>query len=717
MDSVVLESYIEEVASNRDGKYRTERSIRKHLPEFAAYIDDIESPEDMGFNQKLWHILNKDFGFALGKCYCGARTRFKDNKYKTYCSNKCAMQSDEVKTRISKTLQSQECQDKAKATNIERYGKEYSSQNDDVKDKARKTVHSQSHKDKMIERYGKEYAQQNDEVRKKISESLQSQECRDKTKATNIERYGKEYAQQNDEVRKKMSQSQRSQECRDKTKATCNARYGVDNVSQNADIREKMSQSHKTFEYEGKMKTSCIERYGVDNVMKSPMIREKIKATNIERYGTPYASQSPMIQEKINNTKRMNHTFNTSSIEEDVCEWLDENDIRYERQYKSKEYPYNCDFYLIDYQLFIEIQASWTHGGFPYSEEEDRCKEQLDVWRQKSIESDFYKNAIYVWTTRDVEKRKTAAANNIKYIEIFESDSSKAIDRISAILYESIFDMYYSPDNFPYPYYTESMLIKEWEALRDSRSDKLRGKNGIRIINMFHKSLWKANVGKCLSPYKAWGDADIMKRIFYNRIEYDKILIKDINIDIFNNRMRDGMSVTKRAPKVSVFSPSLASILIKRYLSECQTITDPFSGFSGRMLGAISNNKRYIGYDASKYHVEESNDILKWLSTAANVDIYGSNVEVKDILDEIDDVCECECILTCPPYNMKEHWEGCDLKDKDCDEWIDIVMHKYKAKRYVFIVDSTLKYEKYIVDKISNKSHFSDSKEYILVID
>ena len=50
------------------------------------------------------------------------------------------------------------------------------------------------------------------------------------------------------------------------------------------------------------------------------------------------------------------------------------------------------------------------------------------------------------------------------------------------------------------------------------------------------------------------------------------------------------------------------------------------------------------------------------------------------------------------------------------DEWIDVYLKNYKCKKYLFVVDKTEKYKDNIVEKISNKSHFSNNCEYVVLI-
>ena len=44
---------------------------------------------------------------------------------------------------------------------------------------------------------------------------------------------------------------------------------------------------------------------------------------------------------------------------------------------------------------------------------------KLNYWKDKSVSSRFYKNAINVWTVRDTNKRQTAILNNLNYKELW----------------------------------------------------------------------------------------------------------------------------------------------------------------------------------------------------------------------------------------------------------------------------------------------------------
>ena len=118
-------------------------------------------------------------------------------------------------------------------------------------------------------------------------------------------------------------------------------------------------------------------------------------------------------------TKRKNNTFNTSKPENKLYELLKQKYTNVKRNYNSdKRYPFMCDFYIPSKDLFIELQASWTHGGKLFNSEDISCLDQLNSWKQKSLTSKYYKNAIETWTIRDVRKRNIAQQNKLNYIEV-----------------------------------------------------------------------------------------------------------------------------------------------------------------------------------------------------------------------------------------------------------------------------------------------------------
>lgn len=89
------------------------------------------------------------------------------------------------------------------------------------------------------------------------------------------------------------------------------------------------------------------------------------------------------------------------------------------RQYRSTEYPYNCDFYIKSLNLYIECNFHWTHGGHEFDKNNPSDIEKLNEWKNKAKSSKYYKNAIKTWTIRDVEKKNIAKNNDLNYVIIY----------------------------------------------------------------------------------------------------------------------------------------------------------------------------------------------------------------------------------------------------------------------------------------------------------
>lgn len=224
------------------------------------------------------------------------------------------------------------------------------------------------------------------------------------------------------------------------------------------------------------------------------------------------------------------------------------------------------------------------------------------------------------------------------------------------------------------------------------------------LIRVYHPSIWRCNVQGHLAPVDAWNDPESMLKVINNRMKY-------LNTDILSPlNIRAGLSISKIAPKVSIFKPALAKYLIQTYLNDYCTIFDPCSGFSGRMLGALSLNKKYIGQDINSITVCESNQLISDLKLSAEIKLKNS----------LYDYGEYECLFTCPPYadkkgNMIEIWHQ-DIEPIGEDEWIETCLKNYKCKAYLFVVGNTERYKDSIVETLSNKSHFSNKKEFVIFI-
>lgn len=249
--------------------------------------------------------------------------------------------------------------------------------------------------------------------------------------------------------------------------------------------------------------------------------------------------------------------------------------------------------------------------------------------------------------------------------------------------------------DFPYPKFSDGILKRDYAKLLVAGNKNA----GQKLVQHFHPSIWRCNRHGYLSPLEAWSTPEVMYKVIENRLKY----LDTDELSIYH--IRNGLYISGKAPKVSIFRPSLAKCLIEKYLSEYNTIFDPCCGYSGRMLGACALNKKYIGQDINSITIKESKQLRDFL---------GLDAELK-VNDSLYDSGEYECLFTCPPYGAKENWAQ-DIEVLSADEWIDICLKNYTCKAYLFVVDKTDKYKGYIVDSINNTSHFGTNEELIILI-
>jgi DNA-directed RNA polymerase subunit RPC12/RpoP len=200
--------------------------------------------------------------------------------------------------------------EKAKNTNLEKYGVENPAQHPDVKQKI---------KDTNLARYGVEYA-------------LVAESVKDKRKQTCLEKFGVDHNWKTESGQQKrkstiltrwgVTNPSQSQELQEKKKKTFRERHGVDYSWQSSDIKKKSeltmmerwavtNPSYST-SLRDRAKKTTIERFGVEYASQNPAVKEKIKKTVLERYGVEHAMRDPALRQRAVDAKRKSFYDNLS---------------------------------------------------------------------------------------------------------------------------------------------------------------------------------------------------------------------------------------------------------------------------------------------------------------------------------------------------------------------------------------------------------------------
>ena len=241
---------------------------------------------------------------------------------------------------------------------------------------------------------------------KKISESLNNRSKEAikksvlKSKQTRKERYGDENYNNSD-----------------KYKQTCLKIYGTECPFTNEQIKKQINDKWNTKSKEEQAKIIQTRKNTIN--AKSDEEKQIINQKHKDAYNNKSDLEKQQINQKRNNTKRKNHSFKTSKIEDTCYIILKEiyNDVI--RSYSTEKYPYNCDFYIPSKDMYIECNFHWTHGYMKYDGRKTFCKQQLQKWKERAKTSKYFENAIYTWTVRDVQKFKIAKQNKLNYLVFY----------------------------------------------------------------------------------------------------------------------------------------------------------------------------------------------------------------------------------------------------------------------------------------------------------
>lgn len=505
--------------------------------------------------------------------------------------------------------------------------------------------------------------------------TTQLDEVKKKRKKTNKERYGVE------ELLSINGNRTCSEEAVKKIKKTKKDRYKDENYNNIEQVKKTKKERYKDEYYNNHDKAIETLNDKYKSNVNSPFGLKEVHNKSIETLTDRYSTDGTIITSPLQisefRKKALGHSGNMTVPEKKMNEFL--KNRKFDYKYSFDVNGKNFDFAIFkngELDILIEIDGLYFHG----------LKEDS--------------NGKHVRGEKDCE-RFNKVPEGVKFIVC---DENKLEDCFSEILKEYNIDytewikelVEKMPKEFPYPKYSMERMKKDYEHLKNNDYNK-NSRVGNSIIRHYHESIWEARVGNNLSPVECWNNKESLEKVIKNRIIYSSSLS--------TQAIADGFNVCKEAPKVSVFRPILAKYIIEKYLKEYNEVFDPFSGFSGRMLGCCACGKHYIGQDINLKHIDESNKIIK---------DFELNAEVKCV-DIFQSTGTYKCLFTCSPYSLKEKWNENET-DYTCDEWIDECLKRFKCDKYVFVVDNTEKYKDNIVEEIDNISHFSKNKEKIIVV-
>ncbi len=401
----------------------------------------------------------------------------------------------------------------------------------------------------------------------------------------------------------------------------------------------------------------------------------------------------------------------------EIIEKQDKIDIEKEKQEKLKKSIHNKDKET--------KKTSSINDVFPIKTETNSLDIKSEKKKEKIVDkntpiSDLLSKPKYKPVLINGEEE--TEENMCKSANATSAHVNEIVDKYLDREFEKIQNIYFPPSTV-HPV-TELDCIKEFEYIK-SKDRNL--KTPSKIIKMFHKSIIYAHIENSVSPFDGWNmiknDKELFRKLLCNRLKFadwykseehrkyiDLCYVPDFIYGI-------GLNASRMFQTVTYFKPDLAKYLIKKYLNEFDTIFDPFSGYSGRMIGTLACNKSYIGRDLCESSVKESKEIYKFLKPIIDSDLLVNVTCDLGIADCCKNTGKYQCLLTCSPYGNIENWPGVESVNRGCDRWIDICLKNYDCQKYLFVTDDLItKYVPYIKETLTNRSHFGSNKEYVVII-
>lgn len=527
-----------------------------------------------------------------------------------------------------------------------------------------------------------------------------------KTRATNLRRYGYTNANKRPFMRKHMSQVMKKNApmIAAKSRKTCLGKYGVEYYGQTAEARKVQSErmcanldvfmsksrasmlkrygvkySWESAALRGKAQATMRERYGSTCYVQSDEYKErldsimdKVRQTNMSRYGAPVYTQSDEykqnvddIQSRIIATKRQNGVLNTSAVEKHVKGFDD-----FESQYNNdSRYPYLCDFYDNERDLFIEVNASWTHGYHWYDAEKDVAV--CTKWKAKSEDSTYYANALEVFTKRDVEKRECARVNNLNYVTLWDSDGMDA-DLWLAMGMPLGKDYKHEYSWLPYHYIPEDVDVQNmhlsWRSLSAVVKDAQR-----KVFYKRELELWNTN------PLRngKWGTVQAF--LYANRYKY----LNKLPHELTDRMLLRAFRISGLHMGYTSFNSSLMRRVIEKY--NVKSVYDPCAGWGERMITCGKLGVSYEGCDINSELFEGYKKLYEL------IDGFKPVLHNNDSANQLV-IGDADVVITCPPYKNIEVYSdnGAEnLSDEDFAAWwSNVVKNCSYGKAKVFAVQT-----------------------------
>jgi SAM-dependent methyltransferase len=218
---------------------------------------------------------------------------------------------------------------------------------------------------------------------------------------------------------------------------------------------------------------------------------------------------------------------------------------------------------------------------------------------------------------------------------------------------------YWRSRGFPFPTLSQTEIGSEFNRLaRVSPRSILRGRvlhfscAGLRLANAFHPQMWTARpYGHHKSPVDYFSDDEVLRAVLLRAVRHWP------NRRCWNGQCLRTLFRIYGGGRVANFRPSAARALIDRYSRTGQCVLDFSAGYGGRLLGAVTLPRHYLGLDADPQQYAGLRRLWASVSPIASGRAELANVRAEEALCLLPER-SIDLILSSPPYYSQERYSS-----------------------------------------------------------
>jgi tRNA1(Val) A37 N6-methylase TrmN6 len=229
-------------------------------------------------------------------------------------------------------------------------------------------------------------------------------------------------------------------------------------------------------------------------------------------------------------------------------------------------------------------------------------------------------------------------------------DFDKIVDTLAASLVD--IDYHYN--------YSLTELHKDWSVLCKFQTSGLLTKSntraGMKLCEHYFPNFFDIQDSKGKSFSNCWTEKNLAKVLRWNRKSHSTPYLSEI---------RRGIYFCCGLTKNTMFRPHLSKIICSNYADK--VVLDPCCGWGGRMLGALSSRKHYVGFEPNPQTYESLVKLARFVGVGK--DRYTLICDGAENMNNYD-FPNVDLVLTSPPYfNLEIYAEGKQQSENQYDEY------------------------------------------------